>query len=72
MKQENLSSAKFFAIKSHRRGNYSLSIFSILILFFIPESLCAQDFGSIKGIITSEKGELLSGVTVQVKSTRLI
>ncbi len=41
-------------------------------MLFIPFSLYAQDFGSIRGIITSEKGELLSGVTVQVKSTRLI
>ena len=74
MKQENLSSAKFFTITLHRRGNHSLSvsIFSFLVLFFISESLYAQEFGSIKGIITSEKGELLSGVTVQVKSTRLI
>jgi len=72
VKQENLSPAKFFAIKSHRRWNHSLSVFSIFILLFIPVSIYAQDFGSIKGIITSEKGELLSGVTVQVKSTRLI
>ncbi len=28
--------------------------------------------GSIKGVITSDKGELLNGVTVQVKNTRLI
>lgn len=74
MKQENLSSAKFFAIKSHRRWNHScsFSIFSFFVLLFINESLLGQDFGSIKGAITSEKGELLNGVTVQVKSTRLI
>ncbi|HQS05538.1 MAG TPA: carboxypeptidase-like regulatory domain-containing protein, partial [Daejeonella sp.] len=74
MKQENLSSAKFFTITSHRGWNHSLSlsVFSIFTLLFIPFSLYAQDFGIIKGIITSEKGELLSGVTVQVKSTRLI
>jgi hypothetical protein len=74
VKQENLSSAKFFTITSHRRGSNSLSIsiFSFLILFFISESIYGQEFGSIKGIITSEKGELLSGVTIQVKSTRLI
>ncbi|MDP3468249.1 MAG: TonB-dependent receptor [Daejeonella sp.] len=74
MKQENLSSAKFFTIKPNRRGKSSLSIsiFPILILFLISDSLWAQEYGSIKGLITSEKGELLSGVTVQVLNTRLI
>jgi hypothetical protein len=45
-------------------------IFLLLILF--SNILTAQDLTVIKGIITSEKGELLSGVTVQVKDTRLI
>ncbi len=74
MKQENLTSAKFFTITSHREWKHSLliSILFILSLFFIPEPLYSQEFGNIKGIITSEKGELLSGVTVQVKNTRLI
>jgi len=42
------------------------------MLLLISGSLCAQDMGSIKGVITSDKGELLNGVTVQVKNTRLI
>jgi hypothetical protein len=72
VKQENLSSAKFFAIKYQRRWNNFFSFSVFLLLFLITESLFAQDFGNIKGVITSERGELLSGVTIQVKNTRLI
>jgi len=74
VKQENLSSAKYFTIKARSRKNASpfFSFFYLLILLLISDSLSAQDYGNIKGIITSDKGELLSGVTVQVKNTRLI
>jgi hypothetical protein len=72
VKQENLSLAEFFTIKSQRRWIYFLSLSTFLMLFSISDSLFAQNYGNIKGVITSEKGELLSGVTVQVKNTRLI
>jgi len=50
----------------------SLRIFIFLLLTFFSNILLAQDLTVIKGVITSEKGELLSGVTIQVKDTRLI
>ena len=50
----------------------SACISFFLLLVFFTNNLQAQDLTVIKGVITSEKGELLSGVTVQVKNSRLI
>ena len=50
----------------------SACISFFLLLVFFSNNLQAQDLTVIKGVITSEKGELLSGVTVQVKNSRLI
>jgi hypothetical protein len=72
VEQENLSLAEFFTIKSLKRWFNFLSFSIFFILFIISDSLFAQDYGSIKGVVTSEKGELLSGVTLQVKNTKLI
>lgn len=47
-------------------------IFIFFLLILISNILSAQNLTVIKGVITSEKGELLTGVTVQVKNTRLI
>ena len=47
-------------------------IFVFLYLSFFLNTLLAQELTVIKGVITSEKGELLSGVTIQVKDSRLI
>jgi hypothetical protein len=51
-------------------GSLRFSLFLILLLF--SNIIIAQDLTVIKGVITSEKGELLGGVTIQVKDTRLI
>ncbi|MBM3401527.1 MAG: TonB-dependent receptor [Bacteroidetes bacterium] len=74
VKQVNQSSAKHFAFQSFRRGNYRLSVcfFSFILSFFLPKLAFNQDFGNIKGKITSEKGEVLIGVTLQIKNTSLI
>lgn len=41
--------------------------FILIPLFnFLSNKSIAQDFANIKGIVSSEKGELLSGVTIQV------
>ena len=47
----------------------SACISFFLLLVFFTNNLQAQDLTVIKGVITSEKGELLSGVTVQVKNS---
>ena len=48
-----------------------LRFYFILLLFFtFLQSSSGQDLTSIKGKIRSSKGELLSGVTIQVKNTR--
>ena len=47
-------------------------IFIFFLLILISNILSAQNLTVIKGVITSEKGDLLTGVTVQVKNTRLI
>ncbi|WP_143007752.1 TonB-dependent receptor [Daejeonella rubra] len=49
-----------------------LRFFLFLPLLLFSNKIIAQDLTVIKGVITSEKGELLSGVTIQVKDTRLI
>ena len=72
VKQENLPLAKFFTIKSQKRWFNYLSFSIFCILSVISNALFAQDYGSLKGVVTSEKGELLSGVTLQVKNTKLI
>ena len=54
------------------RSVYATHFFIILLLILFSNNLLAQDLKVLKGVITSEKGELLSGVTVQVKNTRLI
>lgn len=46
-------------------------IFSFLTLLF-SINLQAQELATLKGVISSENGELLSGVTVQIKNSRLI
>lgn len=49
-----------------------LCFYFILLLFSLLSQLSfGQDVTSIKGLIRSSKGELLSGVTIQVKNTRL-
>jgi hypothetical protein len=46
--------------------------FIILFLVLCSTNLYSQELTVLKGVITSDKGELLSGVTVQVKNTQLI
>ncbi len=46
-------------------------IFCCFILLF-PEKSIGQELASLRGIISSEDGELLSGVTVQIKNSNLI
>jgi hypothetical protein len=45
-------------------------IFSLLLLF--SNIIVAQELTLIKGVITSEKGELLSGVTIKIKDSPFI
>lgn len=49
-----------------------ISIIFSFISFFITLNVNAQELASLKGVISSENGELLSGVTVQIKNSRLI
>ena len=50
----------------------SFRIYFLLIFFILSKISSGQEQTSIKGTISSWEGELLSGVTVQVKNTRLI
>ena len=55
--------------------NHSLcSIFILLVTLFIltSNSVLAQDYAQIKGVVSSEKKELLSGVTIKVKNQSII
>ncbi len=73
MKQKQRLLSGFHSIKSNFGRLVNLArIFLFLLLVFFSNNLLAQYLTVIKGVITSEKGELLSGVTIQVKDTRLI
>ena len=55
--------------------NHSLYSFYILLatLFLLTSnSALAQDYALIKGVVSSDKSELLSGVTIQVKNQSII
>lgn len=55
--------------------NHSLcSIYILLVTLFIltSNSVLAQDYAQIKGVVSSEKKELLSGVTIKVKNQSII
>lgn len=54
---------------------YLIYVLHFIFFYFIllsPVNSLAQDQASLKGIISSENGELLSGVTVQIKNSRFI
>jgi CarboxypepD_reg-like domain len=73
VKQKQRLISGFHAMQSNfERSVYATHFFIILLLILFSNNLLAQDLKVLKGVITSEKGELLSGVTVQVKNTRLI
>lgn len=73
MKPQNQHFSESFTSGRFRRlcaGSRRICI--LAILFFLTKTSFSQEFTSIKGIISSEKGDLLSGVTVQVKNLKLI
>jgi hypothetical protein len=49
-----------------------LHLISIYFILLLPIQTRAQELASLKGTISSENGELLSGVTIQIKNSRLI
>ena len=73
MKQKQRLISGFHSMKSIFGRSVNATHFFIILLFgLFSNNLLAQDLTVLKGVITSEKGELLSGVTVQVKNTQLI
>lgn len=73
MKKKQRQALIFHSIKPNfRHFVVLLRIFLFLPLLLFSNKIIAQDLTVIKGVITSDKGELLSGVTIQVKDTRLV
>lgn len=74
MKNENQYPLKFLFSKNivWRFLAISFTFLGITSLIFSPSKLLAQDFGTIKGIVISEKGELLSAVTIKVSNQSII
>lgn len=73
MKKKQKQPLIFHSIKPNFRHFVALlRIFLFLPLLLFSNKIIAQDLTVIKGVITSENGELLIGVTIQVKDTRLV
>lgn len=73
MKQKKITPSKLTSLDPKRWDFYHVFFLCLISsLLFCSNTLFAQEYASIRGLITSKNGELLAGATVRVKNTRLI
>jgi hypothetical protein len=74
VKRNQLQSSKLCFLKLFRRQIDKDFRFYLLALLLVltSQTTFAQDLTSIRGVVRSAKGELLSGVNVQLRDTRVV
>lgn len=73
VKQKKITPSKSISLGPNRWDfRFVLFLYIIFSILLSPNKLFAQEFASMKGLITSASGELLAGATIRIKNTRLI